>query len=121
MNQETFHIQSCKLINYRKYEEQEFIFTERFSLLVGENATGKTSILEGIACVLGAYLQCYSNVPTAETHTIKDNDIHSIHKLHLTGSKKLKISLYKYKVVCLLIVNHYKLKERKRIERIHTH
>ena len=41
---ELFYISKIILNNYKKYKNIEFSFKSRFSLLVGENATGKTTI-----------------------------------------------------------------------------
>ncbi len=42
--------------NFKKFEEQTFDFNKRFTLLVGENGAGKTSILDALAIAAGIWL-----------------------------------------------------------------
>lgn len=41
-------INSLQLKNFRGYEDQTFEFHRQFNLIIGENASGKTSLLEGL-------------------------------------------------------------------------
>ena len=41
-------IQKIKLTNFRNFKKKEFEFTPKVTLIVGDNATGKTNILEAI-------------------------------------------------------------------------
>lgn len=46
-------LQSLYIKNYRLYKgEQEFAFQNRFTVLIGDNATGKTTILDAIRIIL---------------------------------------------------------------------
>ena len=48
------HIRSLKLANYRNYEALELPLDERLTVLLGENAQGKTNVLESIyLCAAG--------------------------------------------------------------------
>jgi predicted ATP-binding protein involved in virulence len=42
--------------NFRGFAEQEFHFHDRLTLVVGENGSGKSSLLEGVAVALGGWL-----------------------------------------------------------------
>ena len=42
------YIKKIKLKNFRNYEEEEFIFKNNFNIIYGDNAQGKTNILEAI-------------------------------------------------------------------------
>ena len=49
-------IKQLRLINYRKFENQEFRFHDKFNVLIGDNASGKTQVLDAISVVLSSYL-----------------------------------------------------------------
>src|SRR5689334_6896984 len=49
-------IHRLRLQNFKMFEDSEFSFHPRLNVLVGENATGKTSILDGLAVALGVWL-----------------------------------------------------------------
>ncbi len=42
------HLKSIRLQNYRNYETLELDFSEQTNVLIGENAQGKTNLLESI-------------------------------------------------------------------------
>jgi len=46
-------IESIALKNYRCFEDIEVVFHENLTVIVGDNGSGKTSILEGLAVSLG--------------------------------------------------------------------
>lgn len=69
-----FELKKLTLSNYRKYEKEILNFDSKFTLLVGENATGKTTILDGIATSLGGFLQGFNNIKSSKPN-IKDSDI----------------------------------------------
>ena len=50
-------INKIKLNNFRKYKETAFSFHQNFNLLIGNNAAGKTSVLDAIALLLNTYFQ----------------------------------------------------------------
>jgi predicted ATP-binding protein involved in virulence len=45
------------LKNYRKYEDAVFYFHKRFTILIGDNGAGKTTILDALAAMLATYFQ----------------------------------------------------------------
>ena len=48
------HIKTIKLDNFRNYTNQEINLSEGINLFVGDNAQGKTNILEGVfLCAIG--------------------------------------------------------------------
>jgi len=49
-------INTLTLRNFKKFEDATFQFNSKFTVLIGENATGKTSILDALATLLGTYL-----------------------------------------------------------------
>ena len=58
--------------NFRCFDERSFTFHERFTLLVGANATGKTAVLDALAVALGAAL---IPVPHALSGSIHHRDV----------------------------------------------
>ncbi len=76
------HIEKLELKNFRCFEESEFEFGRRFNLLVGNNATGKTAILEGITVVLSQFLKELPE-PARFAREITERDVR--HKFYLSG------------------------------------
>lgn len=73
-------IEQCKLkdihiSNYKKYENLHLEFSGDFMLIIGENGSGKTSVLDAIATMLGGYLQAFRDIPSGERHSINKSDI----------------------------------------------
>ena len=48
-------INNLTLINYRRFEHQSFVFNDHFTVLIGDNATGKTQVLQAIVTLLSQY------------------------------------------------------------------
>ena len=44
------YIEQIKLKNYRNYEELELFFENKVNVILGENAQGKTNVMESILC-----------------------------------------------------------------------
>lgn len=58
-------IDSLTVENFNGFDHREFNFNSKFNLLVGDNATGKTSVLDALAIALGSWflgIQGYANV-----------------------------------------------------------
>jgi len=58
-------IKSLKLINFKNYEKEEFVFSNGVNVVSGENAQGKTNLLEAIF-----YLSCVKTI-----HAKKERDL----------------------------------------------
>lgn len=69
-------IQEMNIENFRKFETQHFKFHPQFTVIIGNNATGKTSILDALSILMGTYLLDFEIV-TGErrTATIYPNEI----------------------------------------------
>ncbi|MGS0536426.1 AAA family ATPase [Pseudoalteromonas sp. SaAl2] len=46
-------IDELKVTNFKLFEEEEFSFDSSFNLIIGENGSGKTSLLRAVATALG--------------------------------------------------------------------
>ncbi|WP_051330800.1 AAA family ATPase [Aneurinibacillus terranovensis] len=49
-------ISKIKIKNFKMFKDVEFEFDKQFTLIIGNNGTGKTSILEAVGVALGGYL-----------------------------------------------------------------
>ena len=73
---ERFCIEEITLHNYRRFEKKTFKLNENMNLLIGTNASGKTSILESVNVALGAYLAAYKYyVPSRFVYNISESDV----------------------------------------------
>lgn len=57
--------------NFRRFENLEVTFDKSMTVLVGNNGSGKTAVLDAAAIALGAYLSC---IPSASKRTIEKTD-----------------------------------------------
>lgn len=49
-------IEELRLQNFHGFQDLELILDDKFTVFIGENATGKTTILDGIAIAIGGFL-----------------------------------------------------------------
>jgi len=70
-----FHISRIHIENYKKYTSLDIELKKNFMLIIGENGSGKTSVLDAIATLLGGYLQAFKDIPSTERHSITKSDI----------------------------------------------
>lgn len=70
-------INSIKLRNFRCFEKAEFHFHEKLTVIVGNNTSGKTTILQGLQVALGAYLNSLKTLPpdAAYRHNLVSRDV----------------------------------------------
>lgn len=71
-----FYIKEIRLHNYRKFEDKTLSFDKNMNVLIGTNASGKTTVLEAVNVALGAYLAAYKHyVPSRFVINISDSDV----------------------------------------------
>lgn len=63
---------NISLRNFRRYENAKFQFHPQFTVLIGENGKGKTTVLDAIAVMLGTYF-LGSKINTGQSVLKKDN------------------------------------------------
>lgn len=54
-------IHTLQLRNFRKFEDYTFQFHPDFTVLIGDNASGKSSVLDALAVMLGTYIPKYQD------------------------------------------------------------
>jgi predicted ATP-binding protein involved in virulence len=69
-------LEKITLENFKCYEKETFEFDESFTVLIGDNGKGKTTILDAIAILLGAYFQSW-DTPTGQ-RTINKKDVRRV-------------------------------------------
>ncbi len=57
-------IQQLSLENFKGFENRSFNFSDQFTLLIGENGTGKTAILDALAIGAGSLFLGFDEVPS---------------------------------------------------------
>jgi predicted ATP-binding protein involved in virulence len=75
MKIDNFHINNINIVNYKKYTSLKLDLNNKFMLIIGENGSGKTSVLDAIATLLGGYLQAFKDISSVERHSITKSDI----------------------------------------------
>ncbi len=48
-------INHIRIKNFKGFEDKEFSFDPHMSVLIGDNASGKTSVLDALSFVLGTF------------------------------------------------------------------
>ncbi|MCP4136134.1 MAG: AAA family ATPase [bacterium] len=65
-------IEKLRLKNFRAFEEKEFSFSPQFNLLVGDNGSGKTAILDALSIAIGSWLLGIGGI---DTRSIKEEEV----------------------------------------------
>lgn len=88
---EQFYLDELKLKNYRRFSKQAFKFNRNMNILIGSNASGKTTVLEAACVALGAYLAAYKKyIPSRFGFNISEWDVHR--KLQKSKQQDILIS-----------------------------
>ncbi|MDE9535102.1 AAA family ATPase [Xenorhabdus bovienii] len=65
-------INRISLNNYRCYEDKTFNFHPEFNLIVGQNATGKTAVLDAVSVLMATWLLGFKNRKDKKTLELSD-------------------------------------------------
>ncbi len=76
------YIKSLKLKNYRCYENLEIELNPEYTILVGVNGAGKSTILDALATALGSYIAGFDGI---DSNSISQDDVHL--KMYELGSR----------------------------------
>lgn len=71
-------LKTLQLHNFRRFRYKDLTLNEQFTVLIGDNGVGKTSILDGLAVSLGSYISGFSGV---KSRYIRKADVHRKYKL----------------------------------------
>ena len=73
---EQFYLKNIQLYHFRKFEDVTYELNPRMNVVIGRNASGKTTVLEAATVILGAYLAAFKEyVPSRYGHNISDSDV----------------------------------------------
>lgn len=73
---EQFYLKNIELFHFRKFDNVTYEFNPRMNVIIGKNASGKTTVLEAATVVLGAYLVAFKEyVPSRFGRNISDSDV----------------------------------------------
>ena len=73
---EQFYLKNIQLYHFRKFEDVTYKLNPRMNVVIGRNASGKTTVLEAATIILGAYLAAFKEyVPSRYGHNISDSDV----------------------------------------------
>lgn len=89
-------VRRLKMINYRCFREIEIDLHDRFTLLVGNNGSGKTTVLDGLAVGLGSF---FLGMDGDVSKGIHKNDVHF--EIFEIGSRLEKQAQYPASIVCV--------------------
>lgn len=62
------NIKSITVQNFRGFENKTFEFDSKMNVVLGDNTTGKTTLLHAVQIALGAYLQAMSLIPGGKAY-----------------------------------------------------
>lgn len=68
-------INKLKLYEFRCFDKYELEFADHFNLLIGDNGSGKTAILDGLAIAAGCFLLGIPNIRPNEKRHLSNEDI----------------------------------------------
>jgi len=70
-----FGIKRIILEQFKCFEKREIMFNKNFTLLVGNNGTGKTTILDALAIAIGGFLNGFGDLERNDKRTIHTNEV----------------------------------------------
>ncbi|MDE6403960.1 MAG: AAA family ATPase [Muribaculaceae bacterium] len=80
-------INSLKIRNFRGFENETFDFDPKMTVVVGNNTTGKTTLLNAVQIALGAYLKSLHSIPTSDKAYSKNFTLRDVFKRYIKEKK----------------------------------
>lgn len=71
-------INKIDLLNFRNFENSTFHFSTQFTVVIGENGKGKSSILQGLRVAAATFLM---GIDEAERYHIQKEDVRRAFRL----------------------------------------
>ncbi len=90
-------INKIRLLDFRCFKEYELVFSDRFTLLIGDNGSGKTAVLDALAVAVGSFFLNIPNIQTSDKYRLSDDDVH--YELTKIGQNIIKESGLKHTVI----------------------
>ncbi|WFU00694.1 AAA family ATPase [Rhizobium sp. CB3171] len=87
--------------NFRSFEQRSFRFHPEFNLIIGENASGKTTVLEAAAVAVGSWLLGF-NGPTSRN--IRESDVRYV--LDKVETRARRLPQYPVEIIAAGDVDH---------------
>lgn len=96
LNRNTMKINRLELHNFRCFKEYELELSDsdRFTLLIGDNGSGKTAIIDALAIAVGRFLLHIPNIQAGDKSHFSDDDAH--YELIKSGQNIIKESGFKH-------------------------
>ncbi|MFK2827158.1 AAA family ATPase [Bacillus sp. B190/17] len=108
------NIKIMSIENFKSFKYRNFTFNDRFTLIIGDNGTGKTSVLEALSVGLGGFL---AGVDGVSTRNISSEEVRKewdrVGDATVTPEKQLPCS-----VSCTGVIDERKFTWKRSIETI---
>ena len=89
--QKLMKIKKLELHNFRCFKEYKLEFSDRFTLLIGDNGSGKTAVLDALAVAAGGFLLGISEIKSCDKRHIFNDDIrHTVLEMGQTVIKEIE-------------------------------
>ena len=79
-------VDELTIINFKCFENEKFRFNKHFNVVIGKNASGKTSLLEAIGITISSYLQTFTDPKLLDNNDVRTVLIHGQPKPQLPCS-----------------------------------
>ena len=80
-------ITSLNIRNFRGFEYKAFDFDPRMTVVVGNNTTGKTTLLNAVQIALGAYLKSLHSINTSDKAYSRNFTLRDVYKRYIPEKK----------------------------------
>ena len=93
-------IDCLRLKNFKGFKERELLFHPQFNLVVGENGTGKTSLLDALSIAAGSW---FLGIPGVDTRHIRQEEV------RLEAFEAEAVTTWESQYPCIVEVDAYVL------------
>ncbi len=90
-------INGLRLLNFRCFRDYELTLSDRFTLLIGDNGSGKTAVLEALTISAGTFFLNIPDIQISDKDRISEDDIH--YEFAKLGQGIIKESSLKHTVI----------------------
>ena len=108
-------IHELEVINFRDFEHQTFHFPEQFTVLIGDNGTGKTAILDALAIGAGCLFSGFDEVSKLH-RLIRDDEVRRVS--YAMGEIPTVEPQYPVSISCSGLVGGYEITWKQILEKV---